>query len=356
MVQILFSLLALFSCVGAWAGVKVAADDEALAWNGRIDWASVPGAARFSYPGVEARMNFTGEGVRMSARPGSGYFVVEIDDEMPLKVNFDADSVITLAEGLDPGVGHTLRVTYAIEGHQKHPLVRGFEILGQGAALGPKPEPGEMKIEFIGDSMTCAYGVEDESGKGFKYSTQNFGQSFAARAARLLNADYAVVARSGQGIYRNYNGPVTGGKGPAMPDFYDRTLYDKATPKWDFSRFTPDVVVVDLGTNDTSCGVWDVGRMTAAYVKFLKRLRGLYPQAQIVLASGCMRTGEANKAMTEAMDRAKAQMADPEVYRVDMSPQTGSLGWGSDTHPSQRQHAKMGRELARFIRGIRAGR
>lgn len=358
MEKVFFAILTAIVCFAAPCRgqevVRVEAGDSAIKWNGRIDWDTRPGTALFSYPGVRAQLNFTGESLALQARQGSGYFVVEIDDEPPFKVSMAADSVVVLAEGLEPGAAHKASVTYAIEGHDKHPAVRGFEIGGEGAGIGPRPADAEMMIEFVGDSMMCAYGVEKEEEKGFSYASQNFCKGFAYLTARALGADYALVGRSGQGIYRNYNGPITGGgKGPAMPYYYDRTLYDRAEPRWDFKGYTPDVVVVDLGTNDTSCGIWDVERMTGAYVEFLGRLRGYYPEAWIVMATGSMRQGEANEAMKQAMDRTVERAGDPRVRRVDLSPQTGSLGRGGDGHPSERQHAKMARELARAVRGLR---
>ena len=41
-----------------------------------------------------------------------------------------------------------------------------------------------------------------------------------------------------------------------------------------------------------------------------------------------------------------------EVYRFDMSPQTGSLGIGASYHPSMRQHQKMASELTAFLKKL----
>ena len=43
---------------------------------------------------------------------------------------------------------------------------------------------------------------------------------------------------------------------------------------------------------------------------------------------------------------------DKEVYRFDMSPQTGSLGIGASYHPSMRQHQKMASELTAFLKKL----
>ena len=53
-------------------------------------------------------------------------------------------------------------------------------------------------------------------------------------------------------MLRNYAGPAEGNPDSNMPAIYDRTLFKSATPKSDFKRFTPDVVCVNLCTNDFS--------------------------------------------------------------------------------------------------------
>lgn len=92
-----------FMAVVLWlAGIRaeeVAPGDGRIQWHGRIDWTSDKGMPRFTYPGVSARMAFNGTEARMSARKGSGWFVAQIDDDLPVKVSFAEDSVVTLASG-----------------------------------------------------------------------------------------------------------------------------------------------------------------------------------------------------------------------------------------------------------------
>ena len=55
--------------------------------------------------------------------------------------------------------------------------------------ISPEPEK-PLSIEFIGDSITCAYGVEGQSSsEPFKTSTENFMKSYAYLTAQKLNAD-----------------------------------------------------------------------------------------------------------------------------------------------------------------------
>lgn len=79
-------------------------------------------------------------------------------------------------------------------------------------------------LNFIGNSITCGYGVESENPKDpFTYDTENHFYTYAARTARALKAQHLVVARSGIGIYRNYAGPRSGSK-DCMPAMYEQVL------------------------------------------------------------------------------------------------------------------------------------
>ena len=57
----------------------------------------------------------------------------------------------------------------------------------------------------------------------------------------------------------------------------------------------------------------------------------------------------------EAQEAAIADAAmrgDNEVYRMDFTPDDGSLGFGSQGHPSMRRQALMGEELTTYLRNL----
>ena len=57
------------------------------------------------------------------------------------------------------------------------------------------------------------------------------------------------------------------------------------------------------------------------------------------------------KILNEVADEAH-KAGDKQVYRFDFSPQTGDLGYGTDWHPSLRQHQRMADELTPFLRQL----
>ena len=335
-------------------GIFVPATDRHIEYIGRT-CTDPNGHVFFSYPGTQAIVSFSGTSLKMAVKPRSGHFMVQVDDEQPRKVSCMAepDSIVSLAESLAHG-NHTARIMYVVEGYELHPAFRGFIIDAGSTLTDNRPQPAR-KIEFIGDSMTCGYGNEDEDPKSaFSYDTENHYLTYAAITARHLNAQHVVVARSGIGIYRNWGQPLEGSP-DAMPALYDRTLFYDSTYVWDYSRYTPQVVCINLGTNDTSQNRYDTSLMETAYKTFVRHIRTKYPEARIVLLSGSMLSGKPLADVKAAMDRAVAALhadGDDEVYRFDMSPQDGSLGYGANYHPSLRQHDRMAAELTAFLRTI----
>ena len=330
----------------------VPASDSRLAYVGRM---SLKGqCASWTYPGLQIHAAFTGTSLRMKTSPACGFFMVEIDDREPFKIEAsETDSVLLVADGLGAGE-HRVALTYAIEGLLKHPKFYGF-LLDDEATLCQRPQLPERKMEFIGNSITCAYGIEgDGSEKKFSYSQQNVYYAYESLVARALNAQCQIVARSGIGIYRNNNGNVRGDKN-VLPALYPYTQFGMGGERWDFSRYQPDVVCVNLGTNDTTHPSYETSLLTTAFKQFLVTLRGHYPHAKIVLLTGTMLKGQrledVKRAQQAAIDDA-VRRGDDEVYRFDFTPADGTYGYGTHKHPSKRQHAHMAEELIPFIRKI----
>lgn len=335
-------------------GEFIKPSDKHIQYVGRISFKN-PDSPCFTYPGVQINAAFQGTSLKLYCKPMSGYFMAQIDQAEPFKVSFNApnDSIVTLATALPDG-NHTVRLTYIIEGLWLKPEFRGF-LLDKHKGLIDPPALPNRKIEFIGNSITCGYGIESISPSDpFMNETENHYYTYAAVTARALNAQELVVARSGIGIYRNY-GDKKSGSAHCMPAVYHQTLFNDDTENWDFNRYVPDVVCINLGTNDTSTKPYDTQLLEEAYRKFLKTVRGHYPKAKIVFLSGCLLTGESLRDVKKALDTVVNEARnrnDKEVYRFDFSPATGGLKIGASYHPSLWQHEKMAGELIPYLREL----
>ena len=140
-----------------------------------------------------------------------------------------------------------------------------------------------------------------------------------------------------------------------MTTEYEYTnLYDRSE-RWDFRRFQPQVVCINLGTNDLSTNNYDPRLLTDAYRRFLRQVRGHNPKAKIVILCGSMLGGKeldtARRTLNDVVDEAR-KAGDTDVYRFDFTPQNGDIGYGASWHPSLWQHQKMAGELTAFLRSL----
>lgn len=77
-------------------------------------------------------------------------------------------------------------------------------------------------MEFIGDSITCGYGVDDEVAEHqFKTATEDVTRAYAYKTARMLNADYSMFSASGYGIITGYTEGDVKLEDQRLPQFYE---------------------------------------------------------------------------------------------------------------------------------------
>ncbi len=132
-----------------------------------------------------------------------------------------------------------------------------------GSLLADKaPQDNELYIEFVGDSISCGWGViGDHAGA---YTDQDGAQAYPYLVAEALEADYAVTALSGQGL-------LMGNPGMTKGYLYGSPLRDSET-EYGFER-KADIVVINIGTNDygyrEQYGI-DEAAFKEAYLDFLK--------------------------------------------------------------------------------------
>ncbi|MBR0165415.1 MAG: lipase [Prevotella sp.] len=372
MKKLLFTLLLAVSAFTSSAiitvpikGTIVSPSDPHIQYAGRISFAN-PERPAWNFPGIQIMAAFEGTSLRMMAKPQSGYFMAQIDQAEPFKVAFrgERDSVVTLAIALPEG-RHLVRLMYVIEGYEFFPEFWGF-VLDKGRRLVEAPRFPDRKIEFIGNSITCGYGNEGlDKFEHFDYATENHYYSYASIAARNLEAQHWVVARSGIGAYRNYDGPKTGNPESCMPVQYEYTGYawkpelrqetSFLSEKWDFSRYQPDVVCINLGTNDLSTNNYDLNLLKQGYKKLLKMVRQHNPMAKIVFLTGSMLYNQELQEACQLLNEiaAEAQAAgDKEVYRFDIPHIDGEVFLGNDWHPNIYQDEKMANELTAYLRKL----
>lgn len=201
----------------------------------------------------------------------------------------EACQMVTLAEGLDAEDEHVIEVRKRTNARSSTAGL-GRLFLMDGTVL-ERPEPKERLIEFIGDSLTVGYvaSKDGKTAKAWSTTTEDVTKTYCPQIAQALDAEYQVVAISGRGIVRN-NG---GDKNTLFPDIYrELDSYNNPGVAYDFA-VQPDVIVINLGTNDESDANKDLPReeFRQGLYDFLKELRQYYPDAQILYTYGLVRIG-----------------------------------------------------------------
>ena len=296
----------------------------------------------FSWSGSAMVARFQGTGATLRIDGSPNQFTVVVDGNVAsqvLKV-VSGTSQYPIATGLSAGT-HDVVVWKRTEGNQGSNRFLGLDVTGgQLLAAGAAPD---RRIEIYGDSITAGYGM-DGAGPGCPYTpdTENHYLTYAALTARTLNAELHAVAWSGIGMYRNYG--VSGASADAMPAVYARILASTATSTWDFAKWQPHVVVINLGTNDASTNGDPGAPYETAYLGFVRALRQKYPNAHLLLTIGPMLDGAnltAIKGHLQKVISTRAGEGDTKMSFLEFPVQQQADGYGCDYHPSPTTNAKM---------------
>ena len=218
------------------------------------------------------------------------------------------------------------------------------EIKCVGSPIEPT-ENKDMLIEFVGDSITCGYGIDDpDKDHHFVTATEDVTKAYAYLTAKALDADYSMVSFSGYGIISGYTDNGKKVTAQTVPQFYTKLGYSwgqngsfsPQNTEWDFSGRKPDLVVVNLGTNDDSYTQNDAEKQaeySEKYTEFLKLIREKNPDARILCILGVM--GDRLYPFVEkAVEDFTQQTGDGKISSFKLTPQSARDGYSADWHPS----------------------
>jgi hypothetical protein len=336
-----------------FANTIISAADAKLQYTGRIDF-SQPAAPQISWPGSSIAANFTGPylAVTLDDQWGKNYFNVFIDDDFAHPTIIQADKgekKYVIATQLSKGE-HKFLLSKRTEGEEGATHFKGIELADQAALLNPHARLNR-KIEFFGDSITSGMGNESaDDGPDHLLKDKNNFMAYDAITARNLNAELHVISQSGIGILVSWFSFT-------MPQFFGQlSAVGRNDSEWDFSSWTPDVVVINLFQNDAwlidrehrmSPAPTDAQRVQA-YSDFVKSIRGKYPNAYIVCALGSMDAAKEGSKWPGYINTAVARLkTDNPQEKIDAI-FFEFTGYGG--HPRVKQHISNAEKLTAFIR------
>jgi len=335
------------------AATAISPDDAQLQYTGRIDFSNrtAPG---LSWSASSVAANFTGTSVAvvLDDANGSNSFNAFIDGDLdhPVVLHLSkGEKTYAVADNLS-GENHQLLLTKRTEGVYGETQFRGLVLADKAHLLSPPPRLPH-KMEIFGDSITCGMGNEAPDGAPDNNSREeNSFLTYGAIAARDLHAELHLVSQSGIGIMVSWFDFI-------MPQFYDQlSAVGNNDTQWDFSQWTPEVVVINLFQNDK----WLVDRekkltplptdeeRIKAYLNFVKTIRGKYPKAQIICALGSMDATEKGSKwpgyITAAVEQMKKKNPGEKIDTLFFE----FTGYGA--HPRVRHQQANAAKLTAFIR------
>ncbi len=159
-----------------------------------------------------------------------------------------------------------------------------------------RPTEEKMNIEFIGDSITAGFGLDEPNSAGsFSTRTENFCETYAYLASTALGADGWGIAYSGYGVLSGYTTSGAQNTAATLPLNYEKALtncrsINDYAATWYFTTQRPQYIVINLGTNDASyCRSTERREQFAqAYQSFLGQVRTRNPGAYILCVLGDM--------------------------------------------------------------------
>ena len=322
-------------------------------------WSALSGTgAEFSFNGKKLEVTFAGDETATPTNLDNAARVAVFADGRRVADTLidSAEKIVTVFDSEEP-VYANIRIIKLSECAMSCCGIKAIST--DNEAIVTPAVPSEKRIEFIGDSITCGYGIDDEDPlHHFHTSTEDVTRAYAYKTAQLLGADYSMFSISGYGIISGY---TEGDRRPdqTIPQYYESMGFSygsfggkkSQSLGWDFSSFTPDIVVINLGTNDDSYCKDDESRRalyTEEYVNFLKNVRGHYPNAYILCTVGIMGQ-RIFKPLESAVQKYKSESGDVNISTMLFDEQLPADGLVADYHPTEITHSKAAERLAAEI-------
>ncbi|MFI1996576.1 GDSL-type esterase/lipase family protein [Actinoplanes sp. NPDC020271] len=326
-------LLALALTVTSWfvPGPALAATgdgtpaDPNISFVGR--WNKTNAAAYVPYwAGAYLRTGFTGRTVKLKQRNTIDLWA-SIDGK-PFTA-FKGSGTINLTPTALTAGTHTLIVSYRqVAGSYTGDAVFQGLTLDAGATT-VKAAARPKLVEFVGDSITAG-----------TTSSQLAVTDYGFKAGEQLGYDHTQIAIGGMCLAETSDGCWA-----HETRYWMSSGGQAGTDLWDFTRYTADAVVINLGTNDKSHGV-SAADFQAKYIAFLARIRAKFPTTKIL----ALRTFIGRYAAeTQAAVQARNAAGDAAVFYVDTTGWLPSDGLSDSVHPNDKGHQAIADRLAPVI-------
>lgn len=324
-------------------------EKENIKFIGRTSFCENGAFVYYSAAGIEFNAKINGDlAIKMKAtgidpsKSGGIYFKVFLNNKFHKKIHItnELETEFVLANDLHGEYNVKLiRETEFVYGS-----VLVSEIIFKGSFL-ERPKNKELYIEFIGDSITCGYGLLYKGQKtitGNRPSISSATMGYAYKTAKSLNADYSLISQSGISAYvgyvREYN----------MKEIYPYICKRYSDEAYDFKR-KPNIVVINLGTNDAGSNAElyhkPLSEIKQGFTDFLKVIKKHNPTSKIVWCYGMMRN-ELNDTIKEVV--AEAGGKENNLYTFHLPRNNEGFRW----HPNLKGQTNAAKALSEYLKNL----
>ncbi|MGN6714207.1 electron transporter RnfD [Anaerocolumna jejuensis] len=275
-------------------------DNENLQYSGRIDFEDKK-APVFVYPCSYVKMKFSGNILKVIVENNhsfwNNYLGYILDGEQG-KLLLKESGKETLEIPVKNKHEHELLIFKRQDGCHVFRFL-GFELEDGSCLYRPNPKP-VRRIEVYGDSVSAgevseAVEYEGKADPEHKGQYSNSWYSYSWMTARKLNAEIHNIAQGGIALL-DHSGWFAPPDYIGMEKVYDKIEYNPdlgEVKQWDFSSYTPHVVIIAIGQNDShpkdymsedpdgeKSRIWK-----EHYRKFVEDIRMIYPKSIIILTT-----------------------------------------------------------------------
>ena len=305
--------------------VSVAVDDANIQYVGRWD-AGKEGERTAYWDSAYFKTKFTGTSVKMVLGEGPAVTFTVIIDGKGYYLKDQSAIVDITPPGLSDGEHELIVIKSDSNQDLKKTVFKGL-ILDKNATTLPPTK--KLLAEVVGDSITSGYG------------------STTHRAAQKLGMDVVNLGIAGITLTDGYPNHASSAKTGMSHQYFKLTnnLVDRDGPDWNFTDYTPDVIMIMIGVNDKTLDVPEEV-FQSTYIKFLEDVRAKNPNAIIYVIRMLDRYPEDGGPLFEgyaphclAAVQARISEGDRKVFYVNTSgflTEDNKLKYLADsTHPNE---------------------
>jgi len=291
--------------------------DTNIKYFGRWDFSN---AAQYvsKWGGAYIRTRFTGTTVKVKLGNTSNFYA-KIDNGPWVRYIGVTGTVNLTPTPLTSG-NHTVSVAQG----KDYDYVFNFQglVLDAGATTLATPVSTDL-VEWIGDSITAGYtdSLANVSGYGWVCS-------------EAMGTEHTQIAYPGITLTNGF------GTYPGMEVSYFnlQSPNNLTSPPWDFTKYTPKLAVINLGTNDNGKQVPDATFQTAM-TNFLANVRAKFPDAEIFVME-CLLNG-IKSVPTKAAVKARQNAGDGKLIYIETTNWVTNADYTDGLHPSDAGNRKI---------------